>query len=54
MGAFGYPVELAAPVAIAEAYDFVRHASSMREIIFCCFSPEDFATYRNLLREKHA
>jgi O-acetyl-ADP-ribose deacetylase len=53
-GAFGYPGDLAAPVAIAEVYDFVRHPSSMREIIFCCFSSEDFAIYRGLLREKRA
>lgn len=53
-GAFGYPVELAAPVAIAEAFDFVRRPSSMRDIIFCCFSSEDFAIYRSRLREKRA
>jgi O-acetyl-ADP-ribose deacetylase (regulator of RNase III) len=53
-GAFGYPVELAAPVAIAQVRDYIRQPSSIGEIIFCCFSPEDFATYRSLLREKHA
>jgi O-acetyl-ADP-ribose deacetylase len=51
-GAFGYPIELAAPVAIAEVRDFARAPSSLREVTFCCFSPEDFATYEGLLRKK--
>jgi O-acetyl-ADP-ribose deacetylase len=51
-GAFGYPIELAAPVAIAEVQDFARAASSLREVTFCCFSPEDLATYEGLLRKK--
>jgi O-acetyl-ADP-ribose deacetylase (regulator of RNase III) len=53
-GAFGYPIELAAPVAIAEARNFARRPSSLREIMFCCFSSEDFAVYQKLLREMRA
>jgi O-acetyl-ADP-ribose deacetylase (regulator of RNase III) len=51
-GAFGYPIELAAPVAIAEVRNFARAAPSLREITFCCFSPEDLAAYQGLLRKK--
>jgi O-acetyl-ADP-ribose deacetylase len=48
-GAFGYPIELAAPIAVAETRDFARIPSSLREITFCCFSWEDLAVYRRLL-----
>jgi O-acetyl-ADP-ribose deacetylase (regulator of RNase III) len=51
-GAFGYPIELAAPVAIAEVRNFVRAASSLREVIFCCFSSDDFAVYNRILQEE--
>ena len=53
-GAFGYPIELAAPVAIAEARNFAREPAPLREIIFCCFCAEDYAVYKRLLREKRA
>jgi O-acetyl-ADP-ribose deacetylase len=49
-GAFGYPIELAAPVAIAEVRDFVRTPTSLREVTFCCFSSEDHTLYQRLLR----
>ncbi len=51
-GAFGYPIELAAPIAIAEARNFARDPTPLREITFCCFSLEDYAIYRTHLREK--
>lgn len=50
-GAFGYPIELAAPVAIAEARNFARDPTSLREVMFCCFSSEDYTIYQRLLRE---
>jgi O-acetyl-ADP-ribose deacetylase len=50
-GAFGYPIELAAPIAVAETRDFVRIPSSLIEISFCCFSWEDLTFYRRLLGE---
>jgi O-acetyl-ADP-ribose deacetylase len=49
-GAFGYPIELAAPVAIAEVRNFVRTPTPLREVTFCCFSLEDYAIYQRLLR----
>jgi len=48
-GAFGYPIELAAPVAIAEARRFGNPQTGLREIIFCCFSSTDFELYQRLL-----
>jgi O-acetyl-ADP-ribose deacetylase (regulator of RNase III) len=50
-GAFRYPIELAAPIAIAEVLEFVRKPTSLEEVVFCCFSSEDFALYRKLLRK---
>jgi O-acetyl-ADP-ribose deacetylase len=49
-GAFRYPLALAAPIAIATARDFVGTPSSLNDVMFCCFSSEDFAVYQRLLR----
>lgn len=48
-GIYGYPVDLAAQVAV----DTVRSAAAvhdvLQEIVFCCFSAGDLAVYRRLL-----
>jgi O-acetyl-ADP-ribose deacetylase (regulator of RNase III) len=44
-GVYGFPKELAAPIAIATA----RSAAGVREITFCCFSTDDLALYDRLL-----
>jgi O-acetyl-ADP-ribose deacetylase len=51
-GAFGYPVELAAPIAIAEVRNFVRNDAMLGEVIFCCLSSKVFGIYERLLREE--
>jgi O-acetyl-ADP-ribose deacetylase (regulator of RNase III) len=48
-GIYGYPIELAAKVAVATVLDAVREAASLRDIIFCCFSPADLAVYEAAL-----
>ena len=50
-GAFRYPIELAAPIAVATVRDFVTKPSSLSEVVFCCFEPRDFALYRKLLQK---
>jgi O-acetyl-ADP-ribose deacetylase len=50
-GAFRYPIELAAPAAVAEVRRFAGQPSSLRDIVFCCFSAEDCGVYRKLLRQ---
>lgn len=45
-GVYGYPVELAAPVALREVAAFLeKDARSVAEAIFVLFDPETFAAY---------
>jgi O-acetyl-ADP-ribose deacetylase (regulator of RNase III) len=46
-GVYGYPPELAAPVAVATVRSF--EAKVVREVIFCCFSEGDRLRYQRLL-----
>jgi O-acetyl-ADP-ribose deacetylase (regulator of RNase III) len=48
-GVYRYPPEDAAQIAVATARDFIERSTSLREIIFCCFSDRDYAIYTNLL-----
>jgi len=49
-GVYGYPAERAARIAVATAQEFGAQAANLREVIFCCFSVADLATYEELLR----
>jgi O-acetyl-ADP-ribose deacetylase (regulator of RNase III) len=48
-GIYGYPIELAAPLAVSTVCDFTTRQSSLGEIIFCCYSPGDYAIYQRML-----
>jgi len=48
-GIYGYPIELAAQVAIATVRSQVQTLPALQEVIFCCFSAGDLAVYENLL-----
>ena len=48
-GVYGYPVELAAQVAVESVRSFLPSLGSIREIIFCCFSNADLAVYQRLI-----
>jgi len=48
-GIYGYPVELAARIAINAVSSFLVHPRGIQDIVFCCFSPGDLAVYENLL-----
>jgi O-acetyl-ADP-ribose deacetylase len=48
-GAYGYPIELAARVAVYTVRDVVRKSSKVEEVLFCCFSPSDLAVYESIL-----
>jgi len=48
-GAYGYPAELAARVAVATVRSSLPESGLIREVIFCCFSAGDLAVYRKFL-----
>jgi len=49
-GAYGYPVELAAEVAVTAVREFLdEHPAGGIEVTFCCFSAADHAIYSALL-----
>ena len=50
-GIFGYPASDAARMAVGTAREFAAGESSIREIVFCCFSTQDFTLYQDLLVE---
>jgi O-acetyl-ADP-ribose deacetylase (regulator of RNase III) len=48
-GVYGYPIDLAARIAVETVSDVIRKSSKIEEVIFCCFSPNDLAVYESLL-----
>lgn len=48
-GAYGYPLEAATEIAI-EAVRGFQGAGGIEELVFCCYSGEDFALYKRLLQ----
>ncbi|HEY4697023.1 MAG TPA: O-acetyl-ADP-ribose deacetylase, partial [Gallionella sp.] len=48
-GVYGYPVELAAQVAVEAVRSSLTKLASIREVIFCCFSAGDLVVYQRLL-----
>ncbi len=48
-GAYGFPIELAAPIAVRVVREFVEKTNLVEEAIFCCFSSDDLSVYRRVL-----
>ena len=48
-GVYGFPVRLAAPIAVDTVRAAVKRDSSLRSVTFCCFSEHDLAVYHRLL-----
>ena len=48
-GVYGYPRELASPIAVRAAREFLARKTSIEEILFCCFSEADRAIYAKIL-----
>lgn len=48
-GIYGYPIELAAQVAVASVREALQQPSCVEEVVFCCFSAQDLAVYERLL-----
>ena len=53
-GIFGYPAQPAAEIAIAATSKFLRQHTSLREVIFCCYSAGDYQIYSELLSKTGA
>ncbi len=53
-GIYGYPIELAAEVAVATVRQSLLEASTVEEVIFCCFSEGDLRVYEQALGERAA
>jgi O-acetyl-ADP-ribose deacetylase len=51
-GIFGYPVELAAPLAVRTVKAVTATHDSFEEITFCCFSAQDLAAYQRALAHR--
>lgn len=50
-GVYGYPRRPAAEVATATVREFIQKPTSLREILFCCFSHGDCKLYLELLAQ---
>jgi len=50
-GAYAYPLKLATEVAVASVRSFLAGYTDFEEIVFCCHSGEDFATYQRALKD---
>lgn len=48
-GIYGYPVELAAKVAVDTVREALAGTTTVEEVVFCCFSPGDLAVYEAAL-----
>jgi O-acetyl-ADP-ribose deacetylase (regulator of RNase III) len=48
-GAYGFPADRAASIAVSTVRRFDAPLSELREVVFCCFSGNDLALYRKLL-----
>src|ERR1043166_4688452 len=44
-GAYGFPIERAAPIAVAESRRFLETATSVEEIILVCFDARDYRIF---------
>lgn len=48
-GVYGYPIELACPIAVDAVMDHVRQGTALQRIVFCLFSAGDYAVYEKYL-----
>ena len=48
-GIYGYPIRLAAQIAISTTRKSLHQPETLQEVIFCCFSNSDLEIYERLL-----
>ncbi len=50
-GIYGYPIELAAKIAITTIRSELKELKDIKEVVFCCFSLSDLQVYEVVLNE---
>ena len=50
-GAYGYPVEMAAKVALEAVISFLKEDASLAEVVFVLFDAKAYETYARTLKE---
>jgi O-acetyl-ADP-ribose deacetylase (regulator of RNase III) len=53
-GIYGYPIALAAPIAVNAAARFLEAPQSIERVVFCCFSTQDLAVYESILAARRS
>jgi O-acetyl-ADP-ribose deacetylase len=48
-GVYGYPIELATPVAVTSVRETLSRLPGIQEVIFCCFSKDHLSSYERAL-----
>jgi len=48
-GAYGFPIEHAARIAIATVREYLASPRTIESVVFVCFSEEDFQVYTSAL-----
>lgn len=48
-GAYHFPKEIAAMIAIETVEEFLRYNKQLTKIVFCCFDDENYSVYKNSL-----
>ncbi|MCM2336430.1 MAG: macro domain-containing protein, partial [Pseudomonas sp.] len=46
-GAYGYPAELAVPLAVSAVHDWLLRGAPPRQVVFCCCDAAMAARYRD-------
>ena len=50
-GAYGYPVDKAASIALKEVVSFLKQTTSIKEVVFVLFDSRTFDAYKNALEK---
>lgn len=50
-GLYRFPFEAAAEIAVSEVQNFMERPSSLKRVVFCCFSERDLEVYQGMLRK---
>lgn len=53
-GIYGYPIDQAARIAINVVTSHLAKATTLQNVVFCCFSQSDLAVYQSLLNVQQA